>query len=100
MNRDRLDAVMRMLVDSGDMTPMAVRQISVVLDTEMGEWERWHELALEIAPDVPDELDQLWLEVISVLGDAVNGLPSAVEAAPALREFVVSIALLQVGEKR
>jgi hypothetical protein len=27
----RLEAVMRMLVDSGDMTPMAVRQIKVTL---------------------------------------------------------------------
>lgn len=27
----RLDAVMRMLVDSGDMTPMAVRQIKLML---------------------------------------------------------------------
>lgn len=100
MDRARVDAVLRMLVDSGDMTPMAVRQINAVLDAEaVGEWERWHDLALEIAPDVPDDLDQLWLEVISVLGDAVNGIPSAVEAAPALRDFVVSIALLQVGER-
>lgn len=34
MNRDRIEAVMRLLVDSGDMTPMAVRQIQRVMDAE------------------------------------------------------------------
>jgi hypothetical protein len=34
MNRERLNAVFRLLVDSGDMTPMAVRQINAVLDAE------------------------------------------------------------------
>lgn len=34
MNRDRLEAVMRMLLDSGDMTPMAQRQIRNVMDAE------------------------------------------------------------------
>lgn len=32
--RARLESVMRMLTDSGDMTPMAVRQILAVLHDE------------------------------------------------------------------
>lgn len=32
--RARLEALMRMLEQSGDMTPMAVRQLQAVLDDE------------------------------------------------------------------
>lgn len=32
--RAHLDAMMRLLMDSGDMTPMAIRQIAAVLDDE------------------------------------------------------------------
>jgi hypothetical protein len=37
VNRERMDALMRWLVDEGHMTPVAVRQINAVLDVEEAE---------------------------------------------------------------
>lgn len=75
--RARLDALMRMLVDSGDMTPMAVQQFGNVLDeSPFPDPEKLREIA--------DHIDTM-RRVLLPTWEAAVGDPHAARVVAALR---------------
>lgn len=66
MNRDRIEAVMRLLMDSGDMTPMAQRQIQNVMDAEGSEHRQVEEVSIS-------EFIQIVITDEGIILDAFNG---------------------------